>query len=218
MASKILLLEDDALFNETITDLLEEEGFEVVSVYDPLEALELTFKDNFDLYLLDINLPFESGLIFLEKLRKSDDITPTIFITSRDDKESLKKAFLVGADDYLKKPIDLDELILRINAVLKRVCRKQILNVDGYSIDIISKTLKDKNNNIVPLNSKAIELLILLLENKNEVVTNELIKDRLYPTGIAPSSGAIRVYITQLKKIFKDKIINIRGVGYSFKD
>jgi len=217
MASKILLLEDDALFNETITDLLEEEGFEVVSLYDPIEALERTFEEKFDLYLLDINLPFESGLVFLEKLRKSDDVTPAIFLTSREDKESLQKAFLIGGDDYIKKPIDLDELLLRINAILKRVCRKEQFVIDGYTLDIISKTLKNSDGNLLNLNSKAIELLILLLENKNEVVSNELIKDRLYPAGVEASSGAIRVYITQLKKIFKDKIVNIRGVGYSFR-
>jgi len=218
MASKILLLEDDELFNATISDFLEEEGFEVVSVYDPIKALELTFKENFDLYLIDINLPFESGLVFLEKLRKSDDVTPSIFLTSREDKESLHKGFLIGADDYIRKPVDLDELLLRINAILKRVCRKETISIDGYTLDIISKTLKDKNGELLNLNTKAIELLILLIENKNEVVSNEVIKDRLYPVGVNASSGAIRVYITQLKKIFKDKIVNIRGVGYSFKE
>jgi DNA-binding response OmpR family regulator len=218
MASKILLLEDDELFNATISDFLEEEGFEVVSVYDPIKALELTFKENFDLYLIDINLPFESGLVFLEKLRKSDDVTPSIFLTSREDKESLHKGFLIGADDYIKKPVDLDELLLRINAILKRVCRKETIFIDGYTLDIISKTLKDKNGELLNLNTKAIELLILLIENKNEVVSNEVIKDRLYPAGVNASSGAIRVYITQLKKIFKDKIVNIRSVGYSFKE
>ncbi len=218
MASRILLLEDDELFNATISDFLEEEGFEVISVYDPIEALDLTFKEHFDLYLLDINLPFESGLIFLEKLRQSDDLTPAIFLTSREDKESLQKGFLIGADDYIKKPVDLDELLLRINAILKRVCRKETIFIDGYSLDIISKTLQDKDGTIINLNSKAIELLILLIENKNEVVSSEAIQDRLYPAGVEPSSGAIRVYITQLKKIFKDKIVNIRGVGYSFKE
>ncbi len=218
MGSKILILEDDKLFNETIVDFLEEEGFDVDSSLDPIKAYDLTFKKKFDLYLIDINLPLENGLIFLEKLRKSGDLTPAIFITSREDKESLQKAFLIGGDDYIKKPFDLDELLFRINAILKRVCRENIIHINNYTLDIISKKLKDKEGNFININQKAIELLILLVENRNHIVSNEIIKDRLYPAKKEASEGAIRVYITQLKKIFKNNIVNIRSIGYSFKD
>jgi len=110
MPPRILLLEDDKLFNETLQDFLEEEEYELEYALDPYTALDLAYEQNFDLYLFDVNLPYESGFDLLKKLRESGDSTPTIFITSRDDKESLREGFMVGADDYIKKPIDLDEL------------------------------------------------------------------------------------------------------------
>ena len=120
MSSKILLLEDDKLFNETLQDFLQEEGFSVDCVLDPYSALDLSYENNYNLYLFDVNLPYETGFELLQKLRESGDETPCIFITSRADKTSLKQGFTQGGDDYITKPIDLDELLLRVNAVLRR--------------------------------------------------------------------------------------------------
>ncbi|MEA2029908.1 MAG: response regulator transcription factor, partial [Campylobacterota bacterium] len=119
----ILILEDDRLFNETLQDYLEDFGHSVAFALDPYSALDLTYEDNFDCYLFDVNLPYESGFDLLSKLRQSGDTTPTIFITSRDDKSSLASGFKSGADDYIKKPVDLDELTFRLNALLKRTIR-----------------------------------------------------------------------------------------------
>jgi len=218
MASKILILEDDELFNETISEFLEDEGFVVESTLDPLSALEKTYNSKFDLYILDINLPYESGIVFLEKLRKSGDLTPAIFLTSREDKESLKKGFISGADDFIRKPVDLDELLFRINAILKRVCREENIDINGYKLNIVTKTLEDKDGNLLEIKQKAIDLLILLIEAKGEIVSMEHIKNELWAASKEPSEGVIRVYITQLKKVFKDSIENIRGRGYRLKD
>ena len=141
MAVKILLLEDDKLFNETLQDFLEEEGFELDHALDPYSALELTYKNIYDLYLFDVNLPYESGFDMLSKLRQSGDTTPTIFLTSREDKASLKEGYETGADDYMKKPIDLDELLLRIAALMRRQIRNEKLKIGEYSLDMLSKTL-----------------------------------------------------------------------------
>lgn len=217
ISGKILVLEDDKLFNETICEFLEDEGFSVVGALDPLSALEITYKEKFDLYILDINLPYESGIVFLENLRKSGDNTPAIFLTSRDDKESLKKGFVVGADDFLRKPVDLDELLLRVSAILKRVCREESIEIGDYQLDIFSKTIYNKNGDIVAIKQKAVEVLILLVEAKGDIVTTSEIKNKLWPPSKEPSEGVIRVYITQLKKIFNDAIENIRGRGYRLK-
>ena len=217
MATKILLLEDDKLFNETLQDFLEEEGFELDYALDPYSALELTYKHVYDLYLFDVNLPYESGFDLLQKLRQSGDTTPTIFLTSRDDKASLKEGFEIGADDYMKKPIDLDELLLRIGALLRRQVRNEKLMLgEGYHLDMRSKTLYYQDE-ALDVTKKAVELLVLLLQSKGEVVSSDEIRNRLWAAGKNASDGALRVYITQLKKYFPERIVNVRGIGYKWE-
>jgi len=213
LAVKILLLEDDKLFNETLQDFLEEEGFELDHALDPYSALELTYKNIYDLYLFDVNLPYESGFDMLSKLRQSGDTTPTIFLTSREDKASLKEGYETGADDYMKKPIDLDELLLRIGALMRRQIRNEKLKIGEYSLDMLSKTLY-RNDETLDVTKKAIELLVLLLQSNGEVVSSDEIKNRLWAAGKNASDGSLRVYITQLKKYFSDNIVNVRGIGY----
>ncbi|MBD3790119.1 MAG: response regulator transcription factor [Campylobacterales bacterium] len=216
MSIRILVLEDDRLFNETLQDFLEEEGYAIDCTLDPYSALDLTYASKYDLYLLDVNLPYENGFDLLEKLRKSGDMTPAIFLTSREDKSSLVKGFGVGADDYMKKPIDLDELLFRIEALLRRQVRQNRLEVGSYHLDTIAKKIY-KDDEPLEITQKAVELLILFFESRGEVVSSEMIKDRLWAAGQMPSEGALRVYIAQLKKIFPDAISNIRGIGYRFE-
>jgi DNA-binding response OmpR family regulator len=214
--AKILILEDDKLFNETLQDFLEEDGYDVYFALDPYSALDITYNHNFDLYLFDVNIPYENGFELLKKLRDSGDMTPTIFITSRDDKSSLNLGFLVGADDYIKKPIDLDELQLRILAILRRTTRRDKIEIDGYSLDYISKRVT-KDNQDIEFNNKTVEFLYILLEANGEVVSFDNIEDRLWTTAKTSSRGALRVYATQIKKHFPHRIKNIRGVGYYFE-
>jgi DNA-binding response OmpR family regulator len=209
------LLEDDKLFNETLQDFLEEEGFVLDYALDPYSALELTYKQIYDLYLFDVNLPYESGFDLLQKLRQSGDTTPTIFLTSREDKASLTEGFESGADDYMKKPIDLDELLLRIGALLRRQVRKERVNIGNYMLDMVAKTLY-LHDEPLEVTQKAVELLVLLVESRGEVVSAEVIKNRLWAAGQHASDGSLRVYITQLKKYFPQAIVNVRGIGYKW--
>jgi len=213
LKTKILLLEDDKLFNETLQDFLEVEGFVVECVLDPYSALELTYENNYDLYLFDVNLPYENGFELLKKLRNSGDMTPTIFLTSRDDKVSLTQGFMHGGDDYLTKPVDLDELLLRLFALLRRQVRTQLVQVGTYQFDSVSKILYDKDG-YVELSQKGATLLLVLLEGQGNVVPIYQIKQRLWSSAEESSDGALRVYVTQLKKYFPTQIQNIRGVGY----
>ncbi|MCO4846187.1 MAG: response regulator transcription factor [Sulfurovum sp.] len=211
--ARILVLEDDKLFNETLEDFLEEEGHSIHCALDPYSALDLTYEYVFDLYLFDVNLPYENGFELLEKLRQSGDETPCIFITSREDKASLQQGFEKGGDDYIRKPVDLDELFLRMQAVLRRQVRSQIVQMDTYQFDILTKTLY-QNDKAVELSIKGSELLLTLLEGQGRVVPLEQIKERLWSSAEEASDGALRVYIAQLKKYFPTQIQNIRGVGY----
>lgn len=215
----ILLLEDDELFASTLEDFLSDEGFAVDIASDGEVCLELNFKKNYDLYIFDINVPKINGLDLLEQLRQSDDNTPTIFLTSYKDKDTLHDAFLKGCDDYLKKPVDLDELILRIKALLKR-------NKKQFQIIKLSDTLtfnpsnKRAYENEVDLNLpiKVLELLELFLENKGEIVTKNMIISKLWTTQEEYSEGSIRVYINHIKKLLgKESILNIKGIGYKIE-
>jgi len=214
---RILLLEDDRLYCDTLEDYLSEIGYDVDSVYDPYSALEYGYKTRYDLYLFDVNLPFESGFELLHKLRDADDYTPTIFITSREDRESLLDGFEAGADDYLRKPIDLAELSARIEAVLRRRIGKSRIVVGGYELDTLSKRLW-RDGHEIKLSNRLFDLLLMLISADGEVVSTEQIMLELWPRDRESSYGALRVYIVRLKKLFGSRIQNIRGVGYRWAD
>ena len=211
---KILLLEDDQLLAETLVDLLEDEDFEVNHVPNGQEALNTIFKEKFNLYLLDINVPLIDGLTLLKELRDSGDNTPAIFLTSHADKEMLRNGFLSGADDYITKPFDNDELLLRIKAILRRNKPKKIQCIGLLCHDEIHKRiLYDKKE--LELSKKEYELLLLLMAHANAPVPKELILDELWSSCESGSDGAVRVYINRIKQLLPQiKIENIRGIGY----
>jgi DNA-binding response OmpR family regulator len=212
---EILLLEDDALFSETLQDWLEEEGYGVQRAGDPHTAFDLCYSRRFDLYLFDINLPFQNGLQTFAELRQSGDTTPVIFLTSREDRASLLEGFDLGADDYLKKPVDLEELSARIAAVLRRHRRDDSRRIGRYVMDGRARDLL-LDGEPLKLGRKIYDLLELLLSRAGETVTGEEIRHYLWRAGETASEGAVRVYIARLKKLFPDAIENIRGVGYRF--
>ena len=215
MSQKILIVEDDPLFNETLCDFLTESGYECHRVLDARSALEYCYRERFDLYLLDINLPMQSGLELLKSLRECGDDTPTIFLTSRDDRSSLIQGLSYGADDYLRKPVDLEELLLRVRAVLRRCLGPEVYEVGGYRIDLARYKLYREGEEIDP-GRKVFALLVLLLQNRGQTVATETIAETLWTTSEEASYGAIRVYIAKLKKFFGSRIVNVRGVGYRF--
>ncbi len=142
---KILLLEDDELFSSSLIDYLEEfEGYIVTHAKNSNELLSLTYENRYDLYILDINLPDINGLDLLGELRTANDNTPAIFLTSYKDKETLKNGFLKGADDFMTKPCDMDELILRINSLMKRCLKQTIVIIKNVEFNLDNKSvLKD---------------------------------------------------------------------------
>lgn len=216
---KILVLEDDELFSSTLEDFLEDEGFEVDLAFDGEECLELNYSKNYDLYIFDINVPKINGLDLLKQLRSAGDETPVIYLTSYKDKDTLQEGFLNGCDDFLRKPVDLDELILRIKALLKRN-KKQFepikLNESLVFEPNSKRVLKDGIDVNLPI--KVLELLELFLENKGQIVSKDMIISKLWSIEEDYSEGSIRVYINNIKKLIsKDCIVNIKGVGYKLE-
>jgi len=211
--AKILLLEDDKILSETLVELLESEGFVITHVEDGEMALDVTFVSDFDLLLLDVNVPFINGFEFLKSLRDSGDSTPAIFITALSDVASLSHGFEVGADDYIKKPFDFDELSIRINALLRKSYNSYNNRVvlGEFTFDIEKDELY-KNGEFIKLSPYELELTKLFFKNIDKTVAKEYIFDEL-SNGSEMSEGSLRVHITKLRKTGLP-ITTIKGIGY----
>jgi DNA-binding response OmpR family regulator len=211
---KILLLEDDLLFAETLIDLLEEEGYIVKHSPNGQDALDATFQEQFDLYLLDINVPLISGTSLLKELRDADDETAAIFLTSHTEKQKLQEGFLSGCDDYMTKPFDMQELLFRIKALLKRTQQVIPETIGDLCHDEKHKTIYYKEDKL-ELSQKEYGLLLLFMQHVNETVPKELILNELWSSSESGSDGVVRVYVNRLKQMLPDvKFENIRGIGY----
>ena len=217
----ILLLEDDELFSLSLIDYLEEfSEVKITHANNSNMMLELIYENRYDLYLLDINLPDISGLDLLKEIRNATDETPTIFLTSYKDKETLKEGFENGADDFMTKPFDMDELILRINSLMKRVKKQNHISLGDVEFNFDTKEVK-VDGKIVKLSLKALELFELFYQNNNAIVTKDMIINRLWNASESYSEGSIRVYVNSIKKLFLDttvfNISNIKNIGYKIE-
>lgn len=213
MMARLLLVEDDRDLAETLVELLELEGFEVRWVGDGEKALDATFVHTFDLLLLDVNVPFINGFELLNSLRESGDETPAIFITAMNDIASLSQGFAAGADDYIRKPFDFDELIVRIHSLIRKrlKIKKSIITVDNLSFHIDTNELySDKT--FIPLSRVELRLCALLFKRINTTLSKETILREL-ADGEEASEGALRVHINKLRKAGLP-IQTIKGVGY----
>ena len=212
--SKILLLEDDLLLGETLEDLLDEAGYAVHWCKNGQEALDASFNSKFDLYIFDINVPLINGLTLLSELRSADDTTPAIYLTSHQEKSIMQEGFKNGADDFIKKPFDSDELLLRIEAVLRRSKGRKGECVGSLCVDA-ERSVIYENKAELTLSKKEYTLLSLLVESEGKTVSKEMIIDALWPSSRSVSDGSIRVLINRLKQELSSvEIQNVRGIGY----
>jgi DNA-binding response OmpR family regulator len=211
---KILLLEDEVMLCNTIKEYLSTLGHLVDSFYDGARALEKA--DEYDLLILDINVPTMSGLEIIDELNKKEIKVPIIFISAMLDIEKISEAFELGASDYLKKPFHLKELGLRIDRVKREqnsLLQKHIILSQHYHYDKDEESLF-YNKTVVDLTKKQLQILKLLCENIDKVVNFE--KFRSYVWDDEPIDNAtIRAEISRFRKTLKeDFIVNIKGVGY----
>jgi DNA-binding response OmpR family regulator len=207
MNNRILLLEDDPNLSKSLIKYLNINGFYVDWAKNGEEAIDLTYKNGYDLYLFDINVPLISGIDLLKELRDAEDFTPTIIVSALVDIDSITDGFIAGADDYVKKPFDPEELLVRIKA--KTSSLKDRLKFRDFEIDLKSKDIFQGRDKIKMGDVQKRLLISLIKSYPNPATQGELLEqlDR-------PSNLALRVNISKLKKSLKLNIKNIRGVGY----
>jgi DNA-binding response OmpR family regulator len=213
---KILLVEDDLILGESLKELLEYENFNVLWVKDGNEAFDKTYEEQFDIFLFDVDIPFVDGFELLKELRRSGDDTPCIFLTAKVDIKSISMGFDIGGDDYMKKPFDSDELIIRIKTQIKKSFNshnKEIIYKD-IKYNIQDKTIF-KNKKQIFLTPIQFKLFELFVKNINRSISKEDILYHIH-NGDIGSEASLRVQISKLKKLGLD-ISNQRATGYKLE-
>ncbi|KIM07250.1 MAG: regulator [Sulfurovum sp. FS08-3] len=212
---KILLLEDELMLNDSISDFLIAQGHKVESFVNGLEAFEALKESRYDLLILDINVPQIDGLSLLEMVHGLKVYTPTIYISALVDIEDISRAYTLGCYDYLKKPFHLKELLLRIDRIIipKDTPRVHLRLSTNYSYDQEHSTLLF-NDEPQTLTKRQHQIIDLLARNRGRVVDFEQFRIYVWEAQIV-DNATIRAEINRLKKMLKEHLIlNIRGMGY----
>jgi two-component system OmpR family response regulator len=218
---KILLLEDDLILNEIIEEHLLSKNYIVTNAFTGSEAQDYLYSQNFDLLLMDVNVPDINGFELLKELRAQNIKTPAIFITSLSMADDMQQGFDSGCDDYIKKPFELKELDIRINNI------KRLFNITPTNlVKIDEDTFLDtqvlqiiKADEKIHIAKKESEVLLYLFNNSSKTISIEELSLNVWAYEESPNASTIRTYIKNLRKILGDeKITNIRGVGYKFNN
>lgn len=228
---QILLVEDEEHLLKTIQLNLELEGYDVTTAITGIEALKEFRKGNFDLILLDVMLPEMNGFDVCEQIKKEDPKIPVLFLTAKGSSSDRIQGLKLGADDYLTKPFNLEELLLRVQILIRRnnPASDSPKSLETYAfgnnkVNFITYEIEDANGQKNEITKREIALLKLLIERKGEVVSREDILDKVWGTDAFPSSRTIDNYILAFRKYFEvnqkepQHFHSIRGVGYKFTD
>lgn len=227
--NRILLVEDEDQLRELLQMNLEMEGFEVVNAIDGKKAFKHFNEQHFDLIILDIMLPDMDGLAVCEQIRLRDRDVPIIFLTAKDAAAERVEGLKKGGDDYITKPFDLEELIIRIQNLLKRSGKLSNGSFgDSYTIgkyEIDFKTYEaNTNKGKITLTQKEALLLKLLIDRKNEVVSRNQILQSVWGYDVYPSTRTIDNFVLSFRKYFEPEpsnpkyFISIRGIGYKYAE
>lgn len=217
----LLLLEDDMTLHETLKEYLEEEGFEVAGVFDGEAAEDLLYEQTFDLLILDVNVPRKNGFELLRDARLRGVDVPALFLTTRNSVGDVEAGFKSGADDYVRKPFSLKELLLRVQSMLRRrfshPADERLDLGKGLAYDL-QNSLLYRGGEVVKLADKPRKLLELLLQHRGEIITHEVIAAHLWGFDETSSDAALRTYVKTLRnEIGKDRIISHKRTGYQFR-
>ncbi len=228
MLPKVLIIEDELSLQETLRLNLELEGYEVDVLSSGTNAVEQIRAFSPDLILLDIMLPGMSGTDIYQQLDKENIRTPVIFLTAKNDVKDKIEGLKLGADDYITKPFDLEELLLRINIVLKRNGTSKaapggnVFTFDDCEINFLTFEVKTISGSRETISKREIALLRLLVDNANNVVSRDEILEKIWTKDENPSSRTIDNFILNYRKWFEKNprepihFQSIRGVGYKF--
>jgi len=213
---KILLLEDDVILQEIIEEFLIEKGYEVACFFDGEKALDAIGSNGYDLLLLDVNVPSIDGFEILSYLRDVGNTTPAIYITSLAGIDDLKKGFDLGADDYLKKPFELEELNARIEHIIRIYRLQEEIEFDGMKF--IPKAHQIfVNDSVIEMRQKEAKVLEYFIRNTGKIISCDEIIENVWDDESIPAHATIRTYIKNLRKMFeKEYFENIKGEGYRF--
>ena len=215
-AMRILLVEDDTMVGESLRAALRQQGFAADWVRDGRTADAALASERFDAVLLDLGLPQRNGLEVLRALRGRGDRTPVIVLTARDALADKVSGLDAGADDYLVKPFELDELLARLRAALRRAAGRAepVLEVAGLRLDPATHEVSRDGRPLL-LSAREFALLQALLERPGAILSRAQLEDRLYGWGEEVESNTVSVYVHQLrKKLGEDLIHTVRGMGY----
>jgi two-component system response regulator QseB len=214
--TRILLVEDDAMMGQAVKVALSQANY-VVDLIDNAEDAESALDTTpYDLVVLDINLPGKSGLEMVQDLRRRRKDIPVLALTARDTIKQKVEGFTAGADDYLIKPFDVDELLARLQALLRRSSGRQSHDITNgiVTLDPTARTVH-KNAKPVDISAREFAILAILMENIGKVMNKQEIEDKLYGWDIEIESNAVEVHISHLRKKLGDTVIKtIRGLGY----
>ncbi|MEO9870033.1 response regulator transcription factor [Ekhidna sp.] len=227
MTKRVLLAEDDEDLRNVLSQYLKVFDFDVECAQDGKEALELFKKETFDICVLDVMMPKMDGFTLAEKLIEINPDTPFIFLTARTLKEDKIKGLKLGADDYILKPFEADELVLRLNNIIKRNSRDIPVNDKSITITIGTYTLHTtrltltRQGETQNLTKREVELIQFLSAHKNAVMKREEILEAVWSSSDFFSGRSMDVFISRVRKYFKDdptiSIESMRGVGLEFK-
>ncbi len=221
--TKILVVEDDPNLGFILQESLELQRYAIVRCENGLDALDEFLNQSFDLCLIDVMLPVMDGFTLAEKIREHNKLVPIIFLTAKSLKEDRIEGFKIGGDDYVTKPFSMEELLLRIQAVLKRTQNQhsknnsEIFHLGRYIFDY-SKQLLIFNNENYKLSFKESELLYLLSVNKNQLLKRKTALDKIWEDDSYFTARSMDVYISKLRGFLKKderiEIKNLHGKGY----
>lgn len=227
----ILLVEDEENLHEALKLNFELEGYEVSSAFDGLAAIKAVQNEYFDLIILDIMLPGMDGLTVMETIRIQNNQVPILILSARNSSADRVLGLKKGADDYLTKPFNLEELLLRVQKLIEK--NKKLLDKDSigttYSfgnnqVDFNAQEALTKSGEKIQLSKKEAMLLKLLFENKNDVVPREKILQTVWGYNVYPTTRTIDNFILNFRKYFEDDSKNpryfhsVRGVGYKYSE
>ncbi len=214
---RLLLVEDDKQLGKATAEGLRIAGF-AIDWFQNAEDAALAIKStSFDLVILDINLPGQSGIGWLKNLRAANNMLPVLLLTARDALHHKIEGFNTGADDYLVKPFDLDELTARCNALIRRSQGRAspIVQCGDVTFNTLTRQVQKKGETVL-LSSRELTILEILMGNKGQTVSKQQIEEKIYDWSNAGiESNTVEVHISSIRrKLGKELILNIRGLGY----
>jgi two-component system, OmpR family, alkaline phosphatase synthesis response regulator PhoP len=229
--ANILLVEDEENLHDALKLNLELEGYEITSAYDGNEALQAVKDEYFDLIIMDVMLPHVDGITVTETIRIQNNDVPILILSAKNTSADRVLGLKKGADDYMVKPFNLEELLLRVDKLIlknKKLLDKETIG-DTYEfgnnkIDFKAQQAVTFNKQHIELSKKEVMLLKLLIENKNEVVTREKILQSVWGYNVFPTTRTIDNFIMNFRKYFEKDSRNpkyfhsVRGVGYKYAE